>query len=102
MAEQLEYERHFLQNLIIKFLNILESVPSEGTVLPELIRYCERFIEFLIDIEALLPTRRFFNTVLDDSHLVVRAYLSPLANREEGKLFSQVSEKHFLFKLFLF
>ncbi|XP_063707017.1 RNA helicase aquarius [Culicoides brevitarsis] len=90
MAEQLEYERHFLQNLIIKFLGVLESVKPKGKVLPELVRYCERFIEFLIDIEALLPTRRFFNTVLDDSHLVVRAYLSNLAQREEGKLFSQL------------
>lgn len=97
MAEQLEFERHFLQNLIIKFLNILETVPEEGTILPELIRYCERFIEFLIDIEALLPTRRFFNTVLDDSHLVVRSYLSNLVNRPEGKLFTQVSQsKNFI------
>lgn len=96
MVDELEYERHFLQNLIIKFLNILETVTAEGTILPELVRYCERFVEFLIDIEALLPTRRFFNTVLDDSHLVVRANLSNLANRQEGKLFSQVSDRRFL------
>lgn len=96
IVDQLEYERHFLQNLIIKFLNILETVTAESTILPELVRYCERFVEFLIDIEALLPTRRFFNTVLDDSHLVVRANLSNLANRQEGKLFSQVSDRRFL------
>lgn len=88
--EQLEYERHFLQNLIVKFFEVLEGVPVEGTVLPETIKYCERFLEFVIDIEALLPTRRFFNTVLDDSHLVVRCQLSNLVDREEGKLFAQV------------
>lgn len=45
----------------------------------------------MIDLEALLPTRRFFNTVLDDCHLVVRCWLSGLNQRPEGHLFSQVS-----------
>lgn len=76
-----------------KFLNILESIPEEGQINNEIARYCERFLEFIIDLEALLPTRRFFNTVLDDSHLVVRCSIAPLMRRAEGKLFSQVSEK---------
>jgi hypothetical protein len=91
LKEKLEWERHFLQNLIVKFLEILESIPAVGQVMDETIRYCERFLEFLIDIEALLPTRRFFNTILDDSHVVVRCFMAPLLKREEGKLFSQVS-----------
>lgn len=42
--------------------------------------------------QALLPTRRWFNTILDDSHLLVHCYLSSLVRREEdGHLFSQVS-----------
>ena len=53
--------------------------------------YCERFLELLIDLEALLPTRRFFNVVMDDCHLVTRCHLSSLNQRPEGKLFSQVS-----------
>lgn len=53
--------------------------------------YCERFLELLTDLEALLPTRRFFNTVLDDCHLVVRCQLSVLVRIPEGHLFSQVS-----------
>lgn len=88
--EQLEFERHFLQRLMIKFINILESVALEGSVDAETVRYCERFLELLIDLEALLPTRRFFNTVLDDSHLVVRCALAPLIRREEGTLFLQL------------
>lgn len=79
---------------MIKFLNILESIPEEGQINIEIVRYCERFLEFVIDLEALLPTRRFFNTVLDDSHLVVRCSIAPLMKRQEGKLFSQVSEIH--------
>lgn len=54
--------------------------------------YCERFLELLTDLEALLPTRRFFNTVLDDCHLVVRCQLSDLIKMNEGHLFNQVSE----------
>jgi intron-binding protein aquarius len=54
------------------------------------LHYCERFLELLIDLEAQLPTRRFFNLMLDDSHLVVKASLSGLMNRPEGRLFSQV------------
>lgn len=54
------------------------------------VHYCERFLELLIDLEALLPTRRFFNIVLDACHVVVRCSLSNLHCRPEGKLFRQV------------
>ena len=36
---------------------------------------------------------RFFNTVLDDSHLVVRSSLAPLAKRPEGRLFLQLLDQ---------
>lgn len=46
---------------------------------------------YYLFLKALLPTRRWFNTVLDDSHLVVHCYLSSLAKRDkEGHLFCQV------------
>ncbi|ETN67992.1 aquarius [Anopheles darlingi] len=88
--EKLRWERHFLQNLMVKFINILETIPPEGPICEETVRYCERFVEFLIDLEALLPTRRFFNTVMDDCHVVVRCSLSSLVRREEGNLFAQL------------
>ena len=56
----------------------------------EAVHFCERFLELLIDLEALLPTRRFFNVVMDDCHLVTRCHLSGLNQRTEGKLFTQV------------
>lgn len=93
---KLEWERHFLQNLVIKFMDILELIPEEGEVYEETIRYCERFLEFLIDLEALLPTRRFFNTVMDDCHVVVRCSMAPLLQRPEGNLFAQVSGRGYL------
>lgn len=64
-----------------------------GPVLPDKVRYCERFLELVIDLEALLPTRRFFNTVMDDNHLVVRCQLSNLLHRPEGSLFGQVRKQ---------
>lgn len=90
LKEQHDFERHFLQRLMVKFMGILESIPAQGPVDPETVRYCERFLELLIDLEALLPTRRFFNTVLDDCHLVVRCALAPLVLRPEGNLFLQL------------
>ena len=54
------------------------------------VHYCERFMELMIDLEAQLPTRRFFNLLLDGSHVVVRSQQAALVSREEGKLFSQV------------
>jgi intron-binding protein aquarius len=65
---------------------------------PDKVHYCERFLELMIDLEALLPTRRYFNTVMDDCHLVVRCQLSNLLQRPEGGLFGQVS----YLELFLF
>ena len=70
----------------------MERIPAEGPINADVVCYCERFIELMIDLEALLPTRRFFNTVLDDSHLIVRCHISQLMNRPEGKLFSQVND----------
>ncbi|KFV10446.1 Intron-binding protein aquarius, partial [Tauraco erythrolophus] len=84
-------ERRFLSQLIQKFISVLKSIPVSGPVSMDKVHYCERFIELMLDLEALLPTRRWFNTVLDDSHLVVHCYLSSLAKREkEGHLFCQL------------
>ncbi|KAL5274552.1 AQR family protein [Megaselia abdita] len=88
----LEFERSFLQNLIVRFIRIIESIPREGYLDMGKVHYCERFLELIIDLEALLPTRRFFNTVLDDSHMLIRAQISNLIHREEGKLFCQLIE----------
>uniref|UniRef100_A0A5F9C7S8 RNA helicase aquarius n=1 Tax=Oryctolagus cuniculus TaxID=9986 RepID=A0A5F9C7S8_RABIT len=89
--EQAYQERRFLSQLIQKFISVLKSVPLSEPVTMDKVHYCERFIELMIDLEALLPTRRWFNTILDDSHLLVHCYLSSLVRREEdGHLFSQL------------
>uniref|UniRef100_A0A8D2I7R4 RNA helicase aquarius n=1 Tax=Urocitellus parryii TaxID=9999 RepID=A0A8D2I7R4_UROPR len=93
--EQAYQERRFLSQLIQKFISVLKSVPLSEPVTMDKVHYCERFIELVIDLEALLPTRRWFNTILDDSHLLVHCYLSNLVHREEdGHLFSQSNTLH--------
>ncbi|XP_058799863.1 RNA helicase aquarius [Phymastichus coffea] len=90
--ERLKWDRTFLHKLMIKFMTILETVRLEGQINPDKVHYCERFLELMIDLEALLPTRRFFHTVMDDCHLVVRCQLSNLLKRPEGGLFGQLLE----------
>lgn len=96
--ERLQWERRYLRELLQRFLVVLETVPEPGPdsapLHPDVVRYCERFLEFVMDLEALLPTRRFFNTLLDDCHLVVRCQLSNLVRRPEGHLFAQVSNNN--------
>jgi len=36
-----------------------------------LARLCDRTVELLIDLESQLPTRRYFNTLLDDHHIIL-------------------------------
>ena len=74
-----------------RFLEVLSSVPAEGALSEDSVSYCERFLELMTDLQAQLPTRRFFNTLLGSVHLVVQCNLSALAaRRPEGHLFNQV------------
>ncbi|CAH1791178.1 unnamed protein product [Owenia fusiformis] len=88
--KKVEVERTFLAAHIQKYYNILDSIKEEGEVSMSKVHYCERFIELMIDLEALLPTRRFFNMLMDDKHVVVKSQLSSLASLKEGRLFSQL------------
>ncbi len=45
----------------------------EGDVDEDTVSYCERFLELVTDLVAQLPTRRFFNTLMASSHLIVSA-----------------------------
>lgn len=48
--------------------------------------YCERFVEFLSDLQSQLPTRRYANFLLQDLHILPAATLSPIFNAEENGL----------------
>jgi intron-binding protein aquarius len=46
--------------------------------------YCERFIEFLTDLESQLPTRRYINTLLVDLNLLPVLKMSPMFNEDNN------------------
>ncbi|KAL3425681.1 intron-binding protein aquarius [Phlyctema vagabunda] len=79
---RLRFERSWLFTLILDFFNQLydEKIKNEN------ILYCERFIEFLSDLQSQLPTRRYVNTLLQDLHALPAIRLSPAFNNEDNGL----------------
>ena len=90
--EKAKFERAFLSNLIKKYLTVLGTVEVNDLKADD-VQYCEYFLMLMIDLEALLPTRRFFDTILDDSQLIVKSALSVLASLKEGHLFGQLLDQ---------
>ncbi|KAI9496193.1 P-loop containing nucleoside triphosphate hydrolase protein [Zychaea mexicana] len=80
--ESLLFEQKWLSMLLTQFIETVYQIPKEGDVDVELVRYCESFFELLIDLEAQLPTRRFFNTLLDDHAVVILCRMAPFTERE--------------------
>ena len=60
--------------------------------------YCERFLEFLTDLQSQLPTRRYVNTLLQDLNLLATIRLSPMFNSQENGLLRDlfVLFRHFM------
>src|SRR3954453_12701094 len=56
------------------------------TNITENILYCERFLEFLADLQSQLPTRRYVNTLLQDLHALPAIRMSPAFNDEDNGL----------------
>ena len=103
--EKVVFERTFFKSLIqrfLEYLNTFDRANSEaGEVFDEKeykfkMHYLERVLELLIDLEALLPTRRFFNTLLEDSNLLIHCYMSALHKMDsflkiDTRLFNQLA-----------
>eukprot|EP01103_Thecamoeba_quadrilineata_P002733 TRINITY_DN1262_c0_g2_i1.p1 TRINITY_DN1262_c0_g2~~TRINITY_DN1262_c0_g2_i1.p1 ORF type:complete len:1382 (+),score=283.84 TRINITY_DN1262_c0_g2_i1:49-4194(+) len=89
-SPQSTLESNFLVSLVQDYLKTLDSLTDLTDV--NTISYCERFIEFMNDLMSQLPTRRMFQLVLEDTHLVVRSRLSYLYSQPEGSLFRQLLE----------
>ncbi|KAL4580798.1 hypothetical protein LXL04_017004 [Taraxacum kok-saghyz] len=98
-------EVKFLRNLIEEFLEVLDSkvfnqdnddnnqeskVHGSEQINEASILYCERFMEFLIDLLSQLPTRRYFKPLVADVAVVAKCHLSVLYTHEKGKLFAQL------------
>ncbi|XP_030465528.1 uncharacterized protein LOC115684792 [Syzygium oleosum] len=100
-------ESKFLRNLMDEFLEVLDFkvfpqpdgdngndetivAYSLGQVDDASVLYCERFIEFLIDLLSQLPTRRYLRPLVADVAIVAKCHLSALYRHEKGKLFAQL------------
>ncbi|GAO47490.1 hypothetical protein SAICODRAFT_57839 [Saitoella complicata NRRL Y-17804] len=70
---QLHFERSWLISVLFEFLQLLQQGDAETDVA----LYCERFVEFLVELASVLPTRRYLNVVLADVHLLVAIKTSP-------------------------
>jgi len=76
--------------MIKNFVALLQSFSAAEEPAPHAVRYCDRFLELLIDLEAQLPTRRYVNTLLNDHHLVIFCRRTALLARKEGALFKDL------------
>ncbi|KAJ3221225.1 hypothetical protein HK099_003677 [Clydaea vesicula] len=79
------FQRSFLSKLIKDFLNTISTVnfnhPPKYSV-----KYCERFLELLIDLESQLSTHKYFNFLMSD-HLVLQlASTCSLASKGKSQL----------------
>nr|XP_027114072.1 RNA helicase aquarius-like [Coffea arabica] len=100
-------EVRFLRNLIEEFLEVLDSnvfhhqqqdeesdqsvnIGDPEQVDDACVLYCERFMEFLIDLLSQLPTRRYIRPLIADVAVVSKCHLSALYRHRKGKLFSQL------------
>ncbi|WCJ39022.1 P-loop containing nucleoside triphosphate hydrolases superfamily protein [Euphorbia peplus] len=95
-------EVKFLRNLIEEFLDVLDFhvFPQKnvddsidltyGEVDDAAVLYCERFMEFLIDLLSQLPTRRYLRPLVADVAVVAKCHLSALYRHAKGRLFAQL------------
>ncbi|KAJ0037528.1 hypothetical protein Pint_23830 [Pistacia integerrima] len=100
-------EVKFLRNLFVEFLEVLDhkvfpqkhSVNGDDDIADAYgfervddacVLYCERFMEFLIDLLSQLPTRRYLRPLVADVAVVAKCHLSALYRHEKGKLFAQL------------
>ena len=113
-TQKMIFERTWLSNFIKTFVEVLYTIPEseEGTkilcnniffpylifkdnikkklflllVNSEVLAYVERCLEFLIDLEAQLPTRRYFNKLLEDHQILTLCKFAPIMKRDVSKL----------------
>ena len=92
---KLSFDRSWLYTLIIGFINYINSAEALDVAT---LAYCERFLEFLTDLEGQLPTRRYVNALIQDLNLLAIIRVSLCYNRRSHGLFQDL---FYLFRLFV-
>jgi intron-binding protein aquarius len=101
---RLRFERSWLYTLLLEFLDLLyeghngkegefrilvqtdHSHQNLADFYADKSSYCERFVEFISNLQSQLPTRRYVNALICDLHLIPAMKLSPMYNDEENGL----------------
>ncbi|KAH1650344.1 hypothetical protein KXV89_002738 [Aspergillus fumigatus] len=86
---RMRFERSWLFTMLLDFLRRLNGSEQE---LSDNLRYCERFLEYLVDLESQLPTRRYVNTLLKDLNLLPVIRLSQMYRSPGNALFRDLVE----------
>ena len=60
-------------------------------ILAAILLYCERFVEFIIDLQSQLPTRKYTNAVIVDLNVLVAIHLSPIYKNAKNQLFRDLT-----------
>ena len=92
---KIRFDRSWLYSMLLHFMQCINTVGKGDT---ETVRYCERFIEFLIDLESQLPTRRYVNTLLRDLNILPVIRVSKLFDDEQSAAFRDL---YFLLRHFI-
>lgn len=79
---RLRFDRSWLYTLVLDFIGVLFDESGAEDV----VRYCERFVEFLSDLQSQLPTRRYVNSLLQDLHVLPALAVSPVVHDEANGL----------------
>ncbi|KAB8258874.1 P-loop containing nucleoside triphosphate hydrolase protein [Aspergillus pseudonomiae] len=91
---KMRFDRSWLYTMLLDFFRRLNGAEKDQV---DNLRYCERFLEFLVDLESQLPTRRYVNTLLKDLNILPVVRLSELYRSSENELFRDLYNllKHF-------
>ncbi|PWY69848.1 DEAD helicase superfamily protein [Aspergillus sclerotioniger CBS 115572] len=91
---RMRYERSWLYTMLLDFLRRLNGPEKDQA---DNLRYCERLLEFLVDLESQPPTRRYVNTLLKDLNFLSVIRLSQLYRSPDSALFRDLCSllKHF-------
>ena len=68
-----------------RLVNTLSPNALADSVLGDVV-YCEKFLEFLADLESQLPTRRYVNSLIQDLNILALIRVSPLFNTQDNGL----------------
>ncbi|KAK6369596.1 hypothetical protein LTS17_009502 [Exophiala oligosperma] len=80
---RLRFDRAWLYSMLVAFFGRLNN-PKMAT--SQEIIYCERFLEFLVDLVSQLPTRRYTNPLLRDLNTLAVIRTSKLIARDDAAL----------------